>query len=222
MGRLSLKEGVVIFPAAYVLTHILALRVIGIWNVDNLHDYLNSLSFVVVQGFFSATLLLITIAAMKRRGFSVINPQIKLGIFQGVAFGLLLLIVEHFVTLVSEAVFGKSHIQESILQAATKSPESFILIFFLGAVLAPVSEEIYFRGYMFTAMKQHLSVWAIPANGIYFAILHFDLPTLIPIFILGSLLALAYDRTQNLAVPISAHATVNGIAFVLAYLGYNF
>jgi hypothetical protein len=85
-------------------------------------------------------------------------------------------------------------------------------------ILAPIAEEIFFRGVVFNAwLREGGRRWAFIGSSLLFAAIHLSLASLVPIFALGLALAWVYDRTRNLLAPIVMHAVVNGVsvAFVL-------
>ena len=90
------------------------------------------------------------------------------------------------------------------------------LFVFLGTAIAPVCEELCFRGWIYTAFKKRLGVSAgIVASALLFALLHLSPLHILPLFALGMAFAFAYERTGSLWVAILMHAVNNGVAFVL-------
>ena len=86
-------------------------------------------------------------------------------------------------------------------------------------ILAPVAEEVFFRGVVFNAwLREGGRRWAYIGSAALFAAIHLSLVVFVPIFLLGLALAWVYDRTRNLLAPIAMHATVNGITVALALL----
>jgi membrane protease YdiL (CAAX protease family) len=86
-------------------------------------------------------------------------------------------------------------------------------------ILAPIAEEIFFRGVVFNAwLREGGRRWAYIGSAALFAAIHLSLLSLLPIFLLGLALAWVYERTGNLLAPIAMHATVNGISVALALL----
>jgi hypothetical protein len=86
-------------------------------------------------------------------------------------------------------------------------------------VLAPVAEEIFFRGVVFNAwLREGGRRYAYIGSAALFAVIHVSLISLLPIFLLGLALAWIYERTGSLLAPIAMHATVNGISVALALL----
>lgn len=86
-------------------------------------------------------------------------------------------------------------------------------------VVAPIAEEIFFRGVAFNAwMREYGLRRAIVLSALLFALIHGSLGALVPIFVLGIALAVIYRRTGNLASNIALHATFNAISVLLALL----
>jgi len=86
-------------------------------------------------------------------------------------------------------------------------------------ILAPIAEEIFFRGVVFNAwLREGGRHWAFGGSSALFAVIHLSLVSLLPIFLLGLALAWVYQRTGNLLAPIAMHATVNGISVAFALL----
>jgi membrane protease YdiL (CAAX protease family) len=83
--------------------------------------------------------------------------------------------------------------------------------------LVPVVEELAFRGVIHDALRAHLrgSV-ATLASAAIFAAAHPLGAQALWAFGLGVVLAVAYDRTQSLAVPIVGHAAHNLAAYLVA------
>ncbi|MBU3691750.1 MAG: CPBP family intramembrane metalloprotease [Solirubrobacterales bacterium] len=85
-------------------------------------------------------------------------------------------------------------------------------------VLAPLAEEIAFRGLLFGGLRRRLPM--IPAaliGGLFFGLLHFSTGwSAVPVLIfLGTLFAILYEKTGSLWPPIILHAINNGFAMVV-------
>ena len=85
-------------------------------------------------------------------------------------------------------------------------------------VLAPVAEEMLFRGILYPAIKQagypRLALWG---TAVLFAAVHVNLVTFLPLTVLAVALTLLYERTDNLLAPITAHALFNAMNFIILY-----
>ncbi|MDA1139184.1 MAG: type II CAAX endopeptidase family protein [Planctomycetota bacterium] len=85
-------------------------------------------------------------------------------------------------------------------------------------VLAPVWEEIFFRGLLYPAIRKWCSLpVSIVFSAISFSMLHGNLSHLMPIFALGILLAYLYEKTQSIWSCIAAHMVFNTGSMVLLF-----
>jgi membrane protease YdiL (CAAX protease family) len=86
-------------------------------------------------------------------------------------------------------------------------------------VLAPLAEEILFRGILYPAVKQagfpRLALWG---SVLLFAVVHMNAATFLPLAVLALVLTGLYERTDNLLAPIIAHALFNALNFVTLFL----
>jgi membrane protease YdiL (CAAX protease family) len=85
---------------------------------------------------------------------------------------------------------------------------------------APLSEEIFFRGFMYAGLRRRLPIWAAALiSGAVFGLLHYTDPDSIGVVpqlaVLGVLLAWLYERTGSLWPPILLHVVNNGIALAI-------
>jgi membrane protease YdiL (CAAX protease family) len=92
----------------------------------------------------------------------------------------------------------------------------------LGAItilLAPIAEEILFRGILYPWIKQagfpHLAVWG---TSLMFAAIHQNIVAFLPLLVLALMFIALYERTNNLLAPITAHASFNAVNFIMLYL----
>ena len=100
--------------------------------------------------------------------------------------------------------------------------ESSQKIFFVGLILVlfvgPVVEEIFFRGFLYNALKAKWGKgWAIFSSGFLFAILHANLIGLLPITLLGCTLAYVYALTGSLTASITIHILHNSIVMAIFF-----
>ena len=94
-----------------------------------------------------------------------------------------------------------------------------VLVVVAVVILAPIAEEVFFRGVVFNAwLRERGRRWAFIGSAALFAVIHVSLVAVVPIFLLGLALAWIYTRTGNLLAPMAMHATVNGISVAVALL----
>ncbi len=84
------------------------------------------------------------------------------------------------------------------------------------ALTTPLTEELFFRGFIFAGLIPRLGVWwAMVASAAIFSAFHLSLGVLLPIFIIGLALAWLYWRTGSLWASIAAHAGQNALVVAI-------
>ena len=97
--------------------------------------------------------------------------------------------------------------------------ESPIWFFITGAVIAPIVEEIFFRGFLFQGFRQKYG-WmpAVFLSSAIFGAAHLDPVSLIPTFVLGCVLAYVYHRSNSVWPGILFHAAINSFSLCAVYV----
>jgi membrane protease YdiL (CAAX protease family) len=92
-------------------------------------------------------------------------------------------------------------------------------------VLAPVTEEIFFRGLLYRALRNRLPVFtAAVIGGLIFGAVHglsYPINTLPPRVVFGIIACLLYERTGSLLPGIALHILIDAGGFVAAVGGPN-
>ena len=89
----------------------------------------------------------------------------------------------------------------------------------LAVFIAPVVEELLFRGFVFNAFLRYFPVGtAAIASGIIFGLAHVDSTAFFPLACGGVVLALVYYRTGSLAASMLTHGTFNAVNVVLVLI----
>jgi len=103
---------------------------------------------------------------------------------------------------------------------ADESTAALIAVAFLVTLLAPICEEIFFRGFCFTAVRRAVGVaGSAIVTGAVFGLIHAggtEPEFLVPLSVLGALLCLLYWRTGSLIPCMVLHAINNSIALGVA------
>ena len=82
-------------------------------------------------------------------------------------------------------------------------------------VVAPVAEEVFFRGFVLGGLVAALGdLRAAVVSSALFAAMHVSVGAFVPLFAAGMLLAWLYLRTRSIWPPIAAHSTQNALAML--------
>jgi len=116
-------------------------------------------------------------------------------------------------------LFGKNPEPQPIEQALKYSVQGWQIwaLALAGVILAPVKEEILFRGFLYPALRDRVGIkWGILLTAIFFALAHGDLIRFVPLLIGGIALNMVFERTGSLYTAIVAHAIWNGAMGIIA------
>lgn len=99
---------------------------------------------------------------------------------------------------------------------ATKHLDQMILFGFTAIVLAPLVEEILFRGILYTFLKHRVQpAFGLWISSLIFATVHANAMTFVPLTVFAMVLVWLYERTDTLLTPIATHAIFNAANFAL-------
>jgi len=115
---------------------------------------------------------------------------------------------------------GGDPVQDTVkLLQTTRDPAILALMAVAAVLVAPVCEEIIFRGYLYPAAKKFAGTWvAAGSTSLVFAAAHGNLGALLPLFIFGLVLVLVYEKTRSIWAPIAVHLCFNGATVVIQVL----
>lgn len=91
--------------------------------------------------------------------------------------------------------------------------------FAIVGLLAPFAEEVFFRGFLLAALVSLIGgLRGALVSSAIFSVAHLNVGTLVPIFVMGMLLAWLYLRTGSIWPSFVAHAAQNLIALTVLEL----
>lgn len=91
------------------------------------------------------------------------------------------------------------------------------LVLLVAVLLAPVFEEIFFRGLFYSALRRKMGPRAaVLLNGLIFGALHFQPLYMVSLVLVGMVLAFLYERTDSLFASMTAHALYNLVVILVA------
>ena len=112
-------------------------------------------------------------------------------------------------------------------QAMLGTQWQFLLAFITMVVLAPIAEELLFRGYLYGKLRKSFSVWlSVLVTSLAFGLAHLWAGTDKPLqwsvavdtFSLSLVMCAAREYTGAVWVPMMVHIIKNGIAFYLLFI----
>jgi membrane protease YdiL (CAAX protease family) len=124
----------------------------------------------------------------------------------GIAAGIL------FIILIANGV----NILDFVHSSRPSSWQHSVIFLLVGGLIGPIAEEIFFRGVIYGFFRRWGAVIAIICSTVFFVFTH-PMGGSIPVTQLagGIVFAIAYEKEQNLMVPITIHCLGNLTIFSL-------
>ncbi len=111
-------------------------------------------------------------------------------------------------------IFGDLDVEEPAreLSELAVGPSDVALLVVMTVVMAPISEEVFFRGLLQGALRDRLGpVWAVAIASVAFGITHFQLVQFPALVLVGAINGLLVLRTGRLGPALWSHAGFNAI-----------
>lgn len=105
------------------------------------------------------------------------------------------------------------------LLATDTSASDRMLLIFTAVIVAPLSEELIFRGYFYGVIRRYGGRWvAIILSSALFAAIHAHVPSFAALMVLAFALTFVYEQTGSLWAPMLMHTCFNSLTVVTAFL----
>ena len=176
---------------------------------------------------FPILLTILTVVYAKRvNGLSLSDLGLKRGhlwqnILLGFVVGGLLLSLGFALDPVLNAqlkpYLGDNVFSQLFREGVSRAP---VVFFLLGGAVAPITEEVFFRGYAYPAFRNRFRVkGGLVLSSLLFVLLHLNPWDFVGITMAGIILAALFQKTGSLVSPMMAHAVNNVVIFSLLFLG---
>ncbi len=179
----------------------------------------NASSITPALGLFSTAVLLL-LWLIKRLGADIkqtlwLQPSNIKWLVIGGLLGMVYWLLDHGLTVM---VF-QTNLQTTIAKWQTaNSHYHWLSVLLSSVVLAPVFEELIFRGLLLKALTRQTSFhMAAPITAILFALIHWSWPGFISLMLVGMIYAYLTRLSGSVIPAILAHATHN----LITYLFYS-
>ena len=114
--------------------------------------------------------------------------------------------------------------QEAVTLVRETSDVGLLVAMAVTAIIfAPITEELIFRGYLYPVVKRFTDRWFDSIfSGVLFGVIHFNVMALPMLALMGVILAVIYERSGSLWVPIGCHAAFNATSVGLMLISRAF
>lgn len=147
-----------------------------------------------------------------------VSPSLSLAarVGLGLALGILLLVLLQVASALMAALGAPIVEQTWLADARATGGTTWVAVALVVAVVAPLGEELLFRGYLLRALAARWSpAFGLVVSTIAFAAVHGHLAALAAYLLYGAGLGLATLRTRSVVPAVVAHTAVNTTAVLL-------
>lgn len=115
---------------------------------------------------------------------------------------------------------GVEMVQDTVeLFQKNQDTDLLVMMAFTAVIVAPLCEEVVFRGYIYPTLKKFNGAWVgALVSALVFSAAHGSLSALLPLFIFGLVLVFLYEWTGSIWAPIAAHFLFNGATVTVQML----
>jgi len=176
---------------------------------------------LIFYSLFSIGLFLAIAGFLRVRRFDLnsLGGFSRIGFGRAATTGGILLLAAYPLVLLAEVVTQKlargALDKQEIIEVfnASSTMEQRILIILLAVTVAPLTEEFFFRFFLYGVTKRYFGRGAgVVANALLFAAVHAHLPSFAPLFVLGICFTIAYEWSGSILVSMTMHALFNALA----------
>ena len=143
------------------------------------------------------------------------------------ALGCGLLVLVYLVTVINNLLMIALGVvvQAEVITEMFNEMDSPFIFAFSTVILAPITEELFFRGFLFKGLREKYGwVNALMFSSIIFALFHGQLATLLPTFLMGALFAYMFQKTGSVFPGMLLHFSINAfsttIFLIAAQMGF--
>jgi membrane protease YdiL (CAAX protease family) len=165
-------------------------------------------------------LVLFIVTFLQLRGFDVgsLGGLYRIRFLRVLSTGAILLFFAYPLILwsdiITQRIFGGGSSRQNIVEFFSGSPtfEQRIMIIVFAVAVAPVIEEFLFRFFLYNVIKRYFGrLIGVMFSALLFAAAHAHFPSFVPLFVLGSCFAIAYEWTGSILVAMTMHSLFNSL-----------
>ena len=173
---------------------------------------------------FTVAVVLFIVTFLQLRGFdlSSLGGLFKISFLRALSTGIVLLLAAYplisLANAITQSLFGSGSSKQSIVEMFSESRtiEQRIMIIVFAVAIAPVVEEFLFRFFLYGVFRRYLGRFlGITLSAVLFAAAHTHLPSFVPLFVLGSCFAIAYEWSGSILVAMTMHSLFNSVTLIV-------
>jgi hypothetical protein len=164
--------------------------------------------------------VLFIVAFLQLRGFDVgsLAGFSKISFLRVLSTGAILLFFAYplilWADVITQRLFGGGSSRQNVVEffSGSRTIEQRIMIIVFAIAIAPIIEEFLFRFFFYNVFKRYFGrLVGVTFSALLFAAAHAHFPSFVPLFILGSCFAIAYEWSGSILVAMTMHSLFNSL-----------
>ena len=171
-----------------------------------------------LYGYISVVLLILYYALNLKNKFAFNKRDIK----KTLKYFLVFLPIIFVISFLCKLILFEYEEQKMVLEIKKNFYNNLFNNFLLIIIVAPIIEEIVFRGLFYKTLKKFVPfIQASIISSLIFAIIHENILSFTILFLFSLYLTWIYERTNSILYPILTHSIFNFLNMSLIYMGSN-
>ena len=193
-------------------------KILGYYNHFGINILIIFFTYLIIAFVFEITLLSFPFYICHKRNIWPLFPTLSFSkllkeFFRSIGYFFIIVLSIGLIMKLIEIMTKSPMEPPEAWKWAEYAPKNFYFMLFLifCFTFAPIVEEIFFRGFLYNALKIHFPViFAAIVQATIFAFIHpYDLMNRLNVFLIGIGLVIVYEKRKNLISPIIVHSMFN-------------
>jgi hypothetical protein len=164
--------------------------------------------------------VLFIVAFLQLRGFDVSSLAgfSRISFLRVLSTGAILLFFAYplilWADIITQRLFGGGSSRQNVVEffSGSRTIEQRIMIIVFAIAVAPVIEEFLFRFFLYNVIKRYLGrLVGVTFSALLFAAAHAHFPSFVPLFVLGTCFAIAYEWSGSILIAMTMHSLFNSL-----------
>ena len=167
-----------------------------------------------------AFVVLFIVVFLQLRGFNVgsLAGFSRISFLRVLSTGAVLLFFAYplilWADVITQRLFGGGSSKQNVVEffSGSRTIEQRIMIIVFAIAVAPIIEEFLFRFFLYNVIKRYSGrLVGVTFSALLFAAAHAHFPSFVPLFVLGSCFAIAYEWSGSILVAMTMHSLFNSL-----------
>jgi membrane protease YdiL (CAAX protease family) len=167
---------------------------------------------------FFVVLAIVTFLQLRRFDLASLGGFSRISFIRALSTGAILLFFAYPLILwsdiITQRLFRGGPSKQNIVEffSGSRTIDQRIMIIVFAVAIAPVIEEFLFRFFLYNVIKRYFGrLLGVILSALLFAAAHAHFPSFVPLFVLGSCFAIAYEWSGSILIAMTMHSLFNSV-----------